>query len=132
MNRTFRDNIKEEDGYLFRHMTVAPIYAEEWHIRPPTYDLVENNDLDMPTFNDVKDPRDYPYGQYVTLTNLRPIEEANIKFLPNLKEAIYYINNTFTLNDISFRDDISQITKMKMARRFRHDDYDTFSPYNSF
>jgi len=118
----------------FKQTTVSPMYAEEWHVRPPSYDLYTNSPPPIdPNINKVEDPRDYPYGQYLTITNLIPRDEKVVNLLCNSKaKAIDYINSTFTAQDILFRDNISRIQKKKLARRFRQECNDTFSPYNSF
>lgn len=119
----------------FNHLTVSPMYAEEWHVRPPVYDLYINQPLrerEYQQINKIDDPRDYPYGQYLTTTNLLPGDEKKIALYCNSKSnALGYINSTFTMNDIAFRENMTRIMKKKLARRFRHECNDTFSPYYS-
>ena len=118
----------------FDHLAVSPIFAEEWHVRPPVYDLYENRPIPNPeTPNKIEDPRDYPYGQYLTITNLLPGEEKKVNLFCNKKSsALAYINNQFTRQDIAFRENMTRILKKKLHRRFRNDCYDLWSPYHSF
>lgn len=120
----------------FDHLAVSPIFAEEWHVRPPVYDLYINQpprqqSISIP--NKIDDPRDYPYGQYLTITNLLPGEEKKVNLFCNRKSsALAYINNQFTRQDVAFRENMTRVLKKKLHRRFRHDCYDLWSPYNSF
>lgn len=118
------------------HMATSPIFAEEWHVRPPVYDLYVNRDpkkepRSIP--NKIEDPRNFPYGQYLTVTNLLPGEEKKVDLFCNKKSsAIAYINNEFTRQEVAFRENMTRIMKKKLHRRFRNDCYDLWSPYNSF
>jgi hypothetical protein len=118
------------------HMATSPIFAEEWHVRPPVYDLYINQTpiikpISIP--NKIEDPRDYPYGQYLTTTNLLPGEEKKVDLFCNKKSsALAYMNGQFTQQEVAFRENISRILKKKLHRRFRNDCYDLWSPYNSF
>lgn len=118
------------------HMAISPIFAEEWHVRPPIYDFYSNRPSlrkieEIP--NKIDDPRDFPYGQYLTITNLLPGEEKKVDLFCNKKSsALAYINNQFTRQDVAFRENMTRILKKKLYRRFRHNCYDLWSPYNSF
>jgi hypothetical protein len=116
------------------HLAVSPIFAEEWHVRPPVYDLYVNRSLPPEKVpNKIEDPRDFPYGQYLTITNLLPGEEKKIDLFCNKKSsALTYMNNEFTKQEVAFRENMTRILKKKLYRRFRHDCYDLWSPYNSF
>ena|ERR1700694_3787318 len=120
----------------FNHVAVSPIFAEEWHVRPPVYDFYINRPQKVASElipNKIEDPRDFPYGQYLTTTNLLPGEEKKVALFCNKKSsALAYINNQFTRREIAFRDDITRLLKKKLHRRFRHNCYDTWSPYQSF
>ena len=121
----------------FNYTTVSPIYAEEWHVRPPVYDQYINKPPIEPILkeiNKIDDPRDYPYAQYLTITNLLPHVERTVAMMyPNkLSSCIGYINSTFTQHDISFRDNMSRIQKKLHQRRYRHNCNDDFSPFYSF
>jgi hypothetical protein len=118
----------------FKHYVTSPIFAEEWHVRPPAYDIYVNYPPKYPPdINVIKDPRMYPYAQYLTLTNLIPKDEYKVTLFCNgLGNALGYMNSEFTRDDVAFRDNISRIHKLKLARRFRNNCNDTFSPYQSF
>ena len=118
----------------FKHTTVSPIFAEEWSVRPPSYDLFTNIPIqENKEINKIEDPRDYPYGQYLTNINLLPRDEYKVnRYLKGVRTPIGYVNNLFTYHDISFRENMSRILKKKLARRFRHECNDVFSPYYSF
>jgi len=119
----------------FDHIAVSPIFAEEWHVRPPIYDLYENRPQPVSENppNKIDDPRDYPYGQYLTVSNLLPGEERKVNLFCNKKSsALAYINNQFTRQDVAFRENMTRILKKKLHRRFRHNCYDLWSPYQSF
>ena len=118
----------------FKHITVAPIFSEEWHIRPPTYDIYTNKPSEpAEKIRKIEDPRDYPYGQYLTNLNVLPSEEKFINLFCDKKgTAIGYVNSNFVLHDIKYREDMTAILKDKLARQFRHECNDTFSPYHSF
>lgn len=118
----------------FKHTTVSPIFAEEWHIRPPAYDLYENRVPEREYIeNKIDDPRNYPYAQYLTKTNLLPHDQKQVNLYCNgLGSARGYINSNFTQHDIAFRENMTRILKKKLQRRFRHECNDSFSPYRSF
>lgn len=118
----------------FKHMTVSPLYAEEWHVRPPSYDIYTNVPVETDKkINNIEDPRDYPYGQYLCNTNILPSQDKHISLYCNGKAcALGYINSNFAQHDIAYRENMTRILKLKMKRRFRHNTYDTFSPFNSF
>lgn len=120
----------------FVHMTSPPAYVDEWHVRPPAYDIYTNLPYEVykePEVNKIEDPRDYPYGQYLTKTNLLPSDEAKVNlFFGSKSAALGYINSSFTKHDLIFRNNISTIFKQMLDRRFRHNYNDTFSPYHSF
>jgi len=118
------------------HIATSPIFAEEWHVRPPVYDLYINRPPVIPPKeipNKIEDPRDFPYGQYLTVTNLIPGDEKKIDLFCNKKSSsLAYVNNDFTRHEIAFRENMTRILKKKLLRRFRHNCYDLWSPYYSF
>ena len=118
----------------FEHVTVSPIFAEEWHVRPPVYDLYVNRPPPrQPIPKKIEDPRDYPYGQYLTRTNLLPSNERQVNLFCNKKgSAVGYVNSLFTQQEIAFRENMTRILKKKLKRRYRHECNDTFSPFFSF
>ena len=123
-------------GTDFQQTVVSPTFAEEWQIPPPAYDLYtqvpyagENRD----TFDKPLKPQSYPYGQYLTRTNLLPSDEYYTHLgCGGAQTAREYINSTYTRNDLAYRENISRIFKKKLARRYRHSSGDTFSPYHSY
>jgi len=121
----------------FEQTTVAPTYAEEWRIPPPTYDIQSNvygpqDTTEHP--NTIMNPVNYPYGQYLTNTNLLPSDEHAIRMLnpAGYTNAREYANSSFLRNDLARRDNSIRIFKKALARRFRYDTNDAFSPYNSY
>lgn len=136
MNPLIENSLAYYEPDRLDHLATSPIFAEEWHVRPPVYDLYINRDRKREPYqipNKIEDPRDFPYGQYLTITNLLPGEEKKVDLFCNKKSsALSYINNDFTRQDIAFRENMTRILKKKLYRRFRHDCYDLWSPYNSF
>ena len=112
--------------------TVAPIFAEEWQIYPPAYDILVNTPPEI-SFEEPLNPQSYPYGQYLTRTNLLPSDEQGTRMLNGgSKQARSYANSAFLRHDLGFRDNMSKLYKKKLARRFRSNCQDTFSPFNSY
>lgn len=122
-------------GTDFQQTTVVPTYAEEWQIPPPAYDIYTQVPYpDHPdTFQAPLKPQSYPYGQYLTRTNLLPSDEYYTHLgCGGPQKAREYVNSTFLRHDLAFRDNITRIYKKKLARRFRHNCQDTYSPYHSY
>ena len=120
------------DSTDFQQTTVAPTFAEEWQIPPPSYDIYTSIPAET-TFYDPPDPRSYPYGQYLTKTNQLPSDEYNAHVsCGGLRDAREYINSSFTRHDLAFRDNMTRIFKKSLERAFRHNCNDTFSPYHSY
>lgn len=119
-------------GTDFHQTTVTPTFAEEWHVPPPAYDIYTN--VPPPdTFDEPLRPQSYPYGQYLTKTNLLPSDEYHAhQGCGRARTAREYINSAFLRHDLAFRDNMTRIFKKKLARRFRHNCNDTFSPYHSY
>ena len=112
--------------------TVAPLFAEEWQIYPPSYDLYTNTPPQT-TFKEPPTPQSYPYGQYLTRSNLLPSDEHATHLLNGgTRQAREYVNNSFLRNELGFRENMTRLYKKKLARRFRHNCNDTFSPYHSY
>lgn len=115
--------------------TVAPLFAEEWQIYPPAYDLYENQAPTGLTFQEPLNPQSYPYGQFLTRTNLLPSDEYGTHMLNGgPKQAREYVNTSFIRHDMAFREEMTRLHKKSLARRFRHNGglNDTFSPYSSY
>lgn len=112
--------------------TIAPIFSEEWQVYPPAYDILVNTPPDV-TFEEPLQPQSYPYGQYLTRTNLLPSDEYGTHMLNGgTKQARSYINSRFLAHDLAFRDNMTKLYKKKLARRWRNNCNDTFSPFNSY
>ena len=121
----------------FQTTTVAPLFAEEWQIIPPAYDLYENQPptaAEGATFEEPMNPQSYPYGQYLTRTNLLPSDEYGTHMLNGgPRQAREYINTSFLRHDMAHREQMTKLYKKKLARRFRHtNSSDTFSPFSGY
>jgi len=119
----------------FHQTVVPPLYAEEWQIPPPAYDIYDSatsNNIDY--FPDPLKPQSYPYGQYRTITsNLTPPDSYVIdQTCGGATPAREYANSYWTRNSLAFRDNMTRIFKKSLARRFRQNCSDTFSPYSSY
>ncbi len=121
-------------GDDFSQTVVAPLFAEEQRVPPPAYDLYTNVDFIPTTFEEPMRPQSYPYGQYLTNTNLLPSDEYYMRMNKDggAKTAREYVNSTWTKNSLAFRENMTRIYKRKLNRRFRHNTNDTFSPFNSY
>lgn len=122
-------------GTDFQQTVVPPTFAEEWQIPPPAYDLYTQVPYqDAPdTFEQPLQPQSYPYGQYLTRTNLLPSDEYYTHLgCGGARTAREYVNSTFLRNDLAFQDNMTKMLKKKLNRRFRHNSQDTFSPYHSY
>lgn len=113
--------------------TIAPLFSEEWQILPPAYDLYVNTPPDV-SFAEPLTPANFPYGQYLTTTNLLPSDEqATRMFNGGPKQARSYINSAFTRHTMAYRDNMTKLYKKKLARRFRATNCnDSFSPFHSY
>ena len=115
---------------------VPPMFAEEWQIIPPSYDLY----TDVPpsanegfTFQEPLRPQAYPYGQYLTSTNLLPSDEYAVRNLTGgVKDAREYVNSSFLRNDLAFRENMMRIRLKSLNRRFRMNCQDQWSPFQSY
>lgn len=119
----------------FSQTVVSPTYSEEWQIPPPAYDLYTNVPLpeEDTRFEEPLLPQSYPYGQYLTTTNLLPSDEYYTHTgCGGTQDARSYANSAFLRNDLAYRDNMTRIYKKKLERRFRHNTNDTFSPYQSY
>ena len=121
-------------GLDLQQTVLAPLFAEEWQIYPPAYDLYENAPPADVTFMEPLKPQSYPYGQYLTHTNLLPSDEYSTHMLNgSVRDAREYVNSTFLRNDLAFRENMTALYKKKIQRRFRNSRCnDTFSPYQSY
>lgn len=125
-------------GTDFQQTIVAPTFAEEWQIPPPAYDIYTQVPYSGPgknTFNSPMKPQTYPYGQYLTRTNLLPSDEYYTHLgCGGAKTAREYINSTYLRHDLARRENMTRIYKKKLNRRFRSSSVggDTFSPFHSY
>jgi hypothetical protein len=123
-------------GQDFQQTTVSPTFSEEWQIPPPAYDIytqVPPPEGQRDTFETPLKPQSYPYGQYLTKTNLLPSDEYFTHLgTGGAKTAREYVNSTFLRHDLAFRDNMTRLYKKKLNRRFRHNTQDTISPYHSY
>jgi hypothetical protein len=122
-------------GTDFQQTVVSPTFSEEWQIPPPAYDLYTNVPYpnDPQSFDTPMKPQAYPYGQYLTRTNLLPSDEYYTHLgCGGPRTARAYVNSAFTRHAIAHRENMMRIYKKKLNRRFRNNCQDTFSPYNSF
>nr|QBK84765.1 MAG: hypothetical protein LCDPAC01_02460 [Pithovirus LCDPAC01] len=123
-------------GTDFQQTVVSPTFAEEWQIPPPAYDIytqVPYPGAEQDKFEKPLKPQSYPYGQYLTRTNLLPSDEYYTHLgCGGARTAREYINSTFLRHDLARQENMMRIYKKRLNRRFRHNCQDTFSPYNSY
>ncbi|HMP28140.1 MAG TPA: hypothetical protein PKD85_00985 [Saprospiraceae bacterium] len=113
--------------------TLAPLFSEEWQIYPPAYDIYVNDPDPNITFQEPLNPQMYPYGQYLTRTNLLPSDEYGSHMLNGgPRQAREYANSAFLRHRLGFQENMSRLYKKKLARRFRSNCNDTFSPFQSY
>lgn len=119
-------------GTDFQQTVVSPTFSEEWQIPPPAYDIYTN--VPTPdTFDMPMKPQSYPYGQYLTRTNLLPSDEYYThQGCGGTRTAREYINSTFLRHDLARQENMTRIFKKSLNRRFRMNCNDTFSPYSSY
>jgi Family of unknown function (DUF5762) len=113
--------------------TLAPLFSEEWQIYPPAYDIYVNDPDPNVTFQEPLNPQMYPYGQYLTRTNLLPSDEYGTHMLNGgPRQAREYANSAFVRHRLGFQENMTRLYKKKLARRFRNNTQDTFSPFQSY
>lgn len=136
VNTNTKENFTVTPTYLgtnFSQTVVSPTFSEEWQIPPPAYDIATQVPYPEQTFETPLKPQSYPYGQYLTRTNLLPSDEYYTHLgCGSPRTAREYVNSTYLRNDLAFRENMTRILKKKMNRRFRHNCQDTFSPYMSY
>jgi len=121
-------------GDDFHTTVVAPTFAEEHRVPPPAYDQYTNVDFSPTMFQEPMRPQSYPYGQYLTRTNLLPSDEyaTHMNSTGGARSAREYVNSTFTKHDLAFRENMMRTHKKSLNRRFRSNTNDTWSPYHSY
>jgi hypothetical protein len=139
-----KDKKKSKEGFSivptrinddFHETIVAPIFAEEVRIPPPAYEMESDVDFTDIPFEAPMRPQSYPYGQYLTRTNLMPSDEYLIHMNPTggAKNAREFANSSFTKHTMAFRENMTRIHKKSLDRRFRHTNLnDSFSPFTSY
>lgn len=121
-------------GMDYTSTVIAPAMAEEWRLDAPTYEIFGPPDTftDTDVFDEPLRPQSYPYGQYLTKTNLLPSDEYySHQLCGGANRARTYANSTFLRNDLAFRDNISTGYKEKMNRRYRHTGEQSYSPFST-
>lgn len=118
----------------FTQTAVAPMYAEEWQVPPPVYEIMET--IPPPNspggFEEPMKPQNYPYGQLLTTTNLLPYDEYVTRMLNGgVEQARNYANSAFLRNRLAEQDNMMRLYRKGLARRFRHNTAlgDTYSPW---
>jgi hypothetical protein len=123
-------------GDDFHQTVVAPLFAEEVRIPPPAYEMESSVDFTDIPFEDPIRPQAYPYGQYLTRTNLLPSDEylVHMNLTGGAKNAREFANSSFTKHTMAFRENMTRIHKKSLQKRFRHNqtENDTWSPFSSY
>lgn len=112
---------------------VSPLWSEEFRVPPPDYFQINNTLPSQPPDALEQFPAPaYPYGQYMSTTNMLPQEEYAVRNSGGSANiAREFVNSQFLRNRIAFQEDMTRIYKKKLARRFRSNTGDTFSPFSS-
>jgi len=139
-NKTLIENFSVTPTYTgsdFQQTIVAPTFAEEWQINPPEYDLYTQVSCPEDFMEEPRPPlsqQSYPYGQYLTRTNLLPSDEYYThQGCGGSKSAREYVNNAFLRHSLAGRENISRIHKKRLSRQFRHNNlHDSYSPFVSY
>jgi uncharacterized protein DUF5762 len=122
----------------FQQTIVSPVFAEEWQIPPPAYDIYSATA--PPGISAAKgalgldlQPQSYPYGQYLTKTNLLPSDEYMTHVsCGGTRQAREFVNSAFLRHDLSQRESLTRLYKLRLNRRFRNQCQDSYSPYSSY
>jgi hypothetical protein len=122
-------------GDDFHETVVAPTFSEQERIPPPAYDMYTDVEFTDIPFEEPVRPQAYPYGQYLTRTNLLPSDEYLVHMNPTggAKTAREFVANAWTKHDMANRENLTRIYKKTLQRRFRHNNLqDSYSPFNSY
>lgn len=118
--------------------TVPPLFAEEWQIPPPAYDIYNMSDMENPwtelacESQQCLNQQPYPiYGQYISDTTVLPSQEEEIKNRP-LKDAQQYMTDAFTQDQLDYRNSMTRLFVNKINREYRSGCFDQISPYTSW
>lgn len=140
----YGQKLKKKEGFTivptrigddFHETVVAPVFAEEVRIPPPAYEMESQVDFTDIPFEAPMRPQSYPYGQYLTRTNLMPSDEYLIHMNPTggTKNAREFANSSFTKHTMAFRENMTRIHKKSLENRFRNSNLqDSFSPFTSY
>lgn len=119
-------------GTDFNQTIVSPVFSEEWRLPPYTYHT-QTEAPQYVTFQEPPRPQSYPYGQYLTRTNLLPSDEYATQIgCGSKRTAREYANSAYLRHDIAHRENMMRIMKKKLQRRFKHNTGDTVSPFYSY
>jgi len=121
----------------FGQTIVAPLFAEEWSINPPAYDLYTNEAPQCYDEMSKLTPAAYPHGQILSRTNVLPSDEYTIHQLDGgTIQARNYANSAFLRHDLARRENLTRLYKKKLNRRYRNSTCqatgDTTSPFHSY
>jgi len=114
-------------------ITVAPAFSSEWAVNVPAYDIYDNS---APDYSDspieLIPPSSYPYGQLRSNYNQIPSDEFDMEMNScGARSARSFANTSFMRRNIQQREDVMRLHKKRLARRFRAQSGDVFSPYSS-
>jgi len=118
--------------------TVPPLFAEEWQIPPPAYDVYNMSDVNNPytlaatESQECLNQQPYPiFSQYLSDTTLLPHQEEEVKNRP-LVDAQMYMTDARTRDEIDYRNNISRLYTNRFNREYRHGCFDQITPYSSW
>jgi len=118
--------------------TVPPLFAEEWQIPPPAYDVINMEDINNPYNQAACESQEtllqkpYPiFSQYISDTTIIPSEEEEYKNRP-LREVQNYATDSFTRDQIEFRNNMMRPFVNRLNREYKHGCFDQISPYSSW
>lgn len=118
--------------------TVPPLFAEEWQIPPPAYDIYNMSEMENPwtelacQSQECLTSQPYPiYGQYISDTTVLPSEEEEIKNRP-LRDAQQYMVDARTRDEIDYRNNMTRLYVNKINREYRAGCFDQITPYSSW
>ena len=123
---------------------INPLFAEEWEINPHLKNeaLVGNPVLSDPYASALlsTEQQPYPYGQYISHSNVMPMNELQISAvatehdgLQNLnggaRVAREFANSEFTRHSLAHRENLMSVYKKKFNRRFQQNPGYSASPF---
>jgi hypothetical protein len=118
--------------------TVPPLFAEEWQIPPPAYDVINMQGVNNPYTEVACESqttllqKPYPiFSQYITDTTIIPSEEEEFKNR-SLQDVKMYATDAYTRDQLQFRNDIIRPFVNRINREYRHGCFDQITPYSSW